>query len=105
LWVENTTSTVWEATVLSPNWKTTFSDDYNYTDSLIEIATYPPIYHLLKACCFMLIIMIVAEVCARVKPNLTPRGVPVVITTSVVGSGLLVILADWGFSQLWLLRH
>jgi hypothetical protein len=42
---------------------------------------------------------------ARMQPNLTPRGVPSVITFSVVMSGLMVILADWGFSQFWLLRE
>jgi hypothetical protein len=36
---------------------------------------------------------------------LTPKDVPKVITTSVVGGSLLVIFADWGFSQLLLKRH
>jgi len=98
-------ATVWDAISTTVAWgdvRTTFSD--SFLDVVIELATYPPIYHLLKAQVFMSIIMIVAEVCARVRPNLTPRGVPLVITSSVVLAGLLVILADWAFSQLWLLR-
>ena len=74
-------------------------------DTFVEIATYPPVYHLMKAKVFILIIMVVAETISRMRPDLTPRSVPSVITFSVVTAGLLVILADWGFSQLWLLRH
>jgi ABC-type nitrate/sulfonate/bicarbonate transport system ATPase subunit/ABC-type transporter Mla maintaining outer membrane lipid asymmetry permease subunit MlaE len=76
-----------------------------YLDAMVELFTWPPIYHLVKAMAFIWIIMAVAESCARYRPNLTPRGVPAVITSSVVIGGLLVILADWGFSQLWLLRR
>lgn len=72
----------------------------------IELVTYPPIYHFLKAEVYIVIILGVAEWIARFyKPNLTPRGVPSVITLSVVVSGLLVIMADWGFSQLLMLRQ
>jgi len=75
-------------------------------DTLIEIVTYPPIYHVFKAVTFMVIIVGTAEICARYRyANVTPRHVPAVITTSVVTAGLLVILADWWFSQLWLKRH
>mmetsp|Transcript_7945 Transcript_7945/g.15680 ORF Transcript_7945/g.15680 Transcript_7945/m.15680 type:complete len:320 (+) Transcript_7945:1001-1960(+) len=75
-------------------------------DTVIELATYPPIYHFIKAETYILIIIGVAEWSGRYyKPNLTPRGVPSVITLSVVMSGLLVILADWGFSQLLMLRE
>lgn len=77
-----------------------------WIDTVIELATYPPIYHFIKAEIYILIIIGVAEWSGRYyKPNLTPRGVPSVITLSVVLSGLLVILADWGFSQLLLLRE
>lgn len=70
----------------------------------VEIATWPPVFHWLKATVYILIILGVAETCARIQPNLTPRHVPHVITSAVVISSLLVIVADWGFSQLWLLR-
>jgi ABC-type transporter Mla maintaining outer membrane lipid asymmetry permease subunit MlaE len=83
----------------------TYTKSPRWVDTWIELMTYPPIYHLLKAKVFIVIIMTVAEVVARSQPNLTPRGVPAVITLSVVMAGLLVILADWGFSQLWLLRN
>jgi len=77
-----------------------------WKDTVIELMTYPPIYHVLKAEVYICIILGVAEWVSRwYKPNLTPRGVPSVITLSVVLSGLLVILADWGFSQLLMLRQ
>jgi len=100
---ENSTSTVLDAVWFNADYHTTFSD--NYRDTMIEIATYPVVYHLFKAVTFMLITMAVAETCARIRPNLTPRGVPSVITSSVVTAGLMVILADWAFSRLWLKRH
>ena len=53
----------------------------------------------------MTVIMGVAEVAARWNSELSTRGVPKVITSSVVGGSLLVIFADWGFSQLLLKRH
>lgn len=83
--------------------RATFSD--TYWAAFIEIVTHPVCFHLIKAVVFMSIIMGVAEVAARRKADLTPRGVPKVITTSVVGGSLLVIFADWGFSQLLLKRH
>mmetsp|Transcript_38986 Transcript_38986/g.71467 ORF Transcript_38986/g.71467 Transcript_38986/m.71467 type:complete len:538 (-) Transcript_38986:61-1674(-) len=81
----------------------TFSD--TYLDAFIEITTHPVCFHFIKSVVFMTIIMCVAEFSARRKADLTPRGVPKVITTSVVGGSLLVIFADWGFSQLLLKRH
>jgi ABC-type nitrate/sulfonate/bicarbonate transport system ATPase subunit/ABC-type transporter Mla maintaining outer membrane lipid asymmetry permease subunit MlaE len=83
----------------------TYSKQPSWVDTVIELVTYPPIYHMLKSLTFILIIMLVAETVARLsQSNLTPRKVPSVITGSVVASGLLVILADWAFSQLWLMR-
>eukprot|EP00986_Skeletonema_menzelii_P018688 scaffold26679_cov171-Skeletonema_menzelii.AAC.4 len=81
----------------------TFSDAY--LDAMIEITTHPAFFHLIKSVTFIAIIMAVSEVSARRKSDLTPRGVPKVITTSVVVGSLLVIFADWGFSQLLLKRH
>mmetsp|Transcript_33909 Transcript_33909/g.72298 ORF Transcript_33909/g.72298 Transcript_33909/m.72298 type:complete len:609 (+) Transcript_33909:163-1989(+) len=74
-------------------------------DALVEVSTHPVCFHFIKSLVFMAIIMGVAEFSARRKADLTPRGVPKVITTSVVGGSLLVIFADWGFSQLLLKRH
>lgn len=81
----------------------TFSMDF--VDALIEITTHPVCFLVIKSVVFMTIIMCVAEVASRRKADLTPRDVPKVITTSVVGGSLLVIFADWGFSQLLLKRH
>jgi ABC-type transporter Mla maintaining outer membrane lipid asymmetry ATPase subunit MlaF/ABC-type transporter Mla maintaining outer membrane lipid asymmetry permease subunit MlaE len=75
-----------------------------WTDAVIEILTYPIVYHVMKAVAFLTIIMGVAELCARSRPNLASRGVPGVITSAVVLAGLMVILADWAFSRLWLQR-
>lgn len=85
----------------------TYPQRYNgWIETILEITTYPIIFHAIKAIVFIIIILGVAEGTAQWwKSHLTPRGVPVVITTSVVCSGLLVILADWGFSQMWLLRY
>lgn len=77
----------------------------SYVDAFVEVATHPVCFHLVKSVVFMTIIMGVAEISARRKADLTPRDVPKVITTSVVGGSLLVIFADWGFSQLLLKRH
>jgi ABC-type nitrate/sulfonate/bicarbonate transport system ATPase subunit/ABC-type transporter Mla maintaining outer membrane lipid asymmetry permease subunit MlaE len=101
LWEENTPSNVWTA-ISTLDVRSTNSN--TYWNGGIEIVTYPPIFHWIKAQVFIVIIMLVAELCARWKPNLTPRGVPFVITSAVVLSGLLVIMVDWGFSQLLLLR-
>jgi len=76
----------------------------SYQDALIEFLTYPLFYFFIKSVTFMFIVMVVAETVAR-RPYLTPRGVPGVITFSVVIGSLLIIVADWGFSQLLLLRY
>ncbi len=81
----------------------TFSD--SYVDTIIEIITHPFFFLLLKSLTFITIIVAVSEIEARRKADLTPRGVPKVITTSVVVGSLLVIFADWGFSQLLLKRE
>lgn len=81
----------------------TFSDAF--ADAVIEITTHPVFFHLIKSLTFITIIMAVSEVSARRKTELTPRGVPKVITTSVVAGSLIVIFADWAFSQLLLMRH
>ena len=80
--------------------RTTFSD--SYWDSFIEISTYPPCFLFAKASIFIFIILMVAETVARWRQDLTSRGVPGVITASVVLGSLFVIVADWGFSQLLL---
>ena len=73
-------------------------------DASIEVATYPPVFLVLKATTYGVLVLLTAEVAARRHPDLTPRGVPYVITTAVVAASLLVIVADWGFSQLLLQR-
>ena len=106
LWMSESTNggglyTVKDA-ILSLDLRCTYSE--NYADSLIEIFTYPPVYHLTKAVVFMTITMTVAELSARLWPHLSPRHVPDVITFAIVTSSLMVIIADWVFSQLWLQR-
>ncbi|CAB9511525.1 binding protein MetN [Seminavis robusta] len=82
----------------------TASRESIWLSALIELTTYPPVFHIWKSVTFMCILMGVAETIARLQPNLTPRGVPGVITSSVVISSLLIIVADWGFSQWLILR-
>jgi len=72
--------------------------------ALVDITTYPPFFLLWKSTTFITIVLGVAETTARLQPDLTPRGVPGVITSSVVVASLLIILADWGFSQ-WLIQR
>jgi ABC-type transporter Mla maintaining outer membrane lipid asymmetry permease subunit MlaE len=96
-------STLMEAVYSFLDLRCTFSD--SYVDAMIEISTHPIIFHLIKSIVFMSIIMGVAEISARHDPNLTPRGVPKVITTSVVMGSLFIIFSDWAFSQLLLKRQ
>jgi len=81
----------------------TFSE--SYLDSLIEIVTYPPCYLFCKSIVFIVFIICVAEVSARIRNNVTPRVVPSIITTSVVVASLFCILVDWGFSRLLIMHH
>ncbi len=67
-----------------------------------SIWTWPPFCALYHSLGFMIIILLVAEIVARRKPDLQPRHVPKVVTWSVVFACVLIILADWGFSQILL---
>lgn len=69
----------------------------------LDVLVWPPMHHLLKSATFALIILGVAELIAR-RDALTPRGVPGAITAAVVTAGLLIITADFAFSQLLLLK-
>ncbi len=71
---------------------TTFSD--SYLDSVIEIATYPIVYHVVKSFTFLAIIMGVAEGCARARSNLTPRGVPRLVQSFNLISKSIVVHLD-----------
>jgi len=97
-----TCNSFWER-IVNLNLHCTFSD--SYWDTVVEVLTYPPIFLFVKSTTFILIILIVSEIAARIRPNLSAKNVPQVITSSVVMSSLLVIVFDWGFSQLWLLRQ
>ena len=98
-WVQSLSKSIFSCLDL----RSTFSE--KYSDALIEIATHPICFHLIKSVVFITIIMGVAEVASRRNAELTAKDVPKVITKSVVGGSLLVIFADWGFSQLLLKRH
>ena len=77
----------------------------SYTDAMVEILTYPPIFLFAKSIVFILLILGVSEASARLRSNVTPRKVPSIITSSVVIASLFCILADWAFSRLLLLRQ
>jgi hypothetical protein len=62
---------------------------------------YPPAVNAYRAFGFMVSTMVIAQLCAGVRRRLQPRHVPLVITTAVVTSCLVVICMDWFFSQLY----
>lgn len=63
---------------------------------------YPPFVSFYHSIVFMVLILAVAEITGRLRPNIQPRDVPRAITWAVVGASLAIIVADWGLSQ-WLL--
>jgi len=66
--------------------------------------SYPPYVLFYRSLVFMTITVVLAELCGRWNQLLQPRNVPTVITSAVVLSGLTIIFADWGFSQI-LIRY
>ena len=105
------------------SYRTTYSPN-NWYDTMIEVITYPFLFAIIKSIVFITIIICTAEGCTKYYNSynyyyhynsigtrnrqhhaLTHRDVPHVITTSVVVASLAIILADWGFSRLWLQRH
>ena len=62
---------------------------------------YPPAVNAYRSLGFMASTMLIAQLCAGVRRRLQPRHVPLVITTAVVTSCLVVICMDWFFSQLY----
>ena len=124
---ESSTSATLKSIFELDYYRTTFTPNSWY-DTMIEIITYPILFAIIKSIVFITIIICTAEVCTRYYNNynfychhhhhhpnnkaqtrqhhaLTHRDVPHVITTSVVMASLGIILADWGFSRLWLQRH
>lgn len=51
---------------------------------------------------FMAITLVVAEVAANIHKRLQPRHVPKTITWSVVIASLIILIADWGFTEIYL---
>ena len=66
-----------------------------------HLLKYPPLVNCYRALGFMASTMVIAQLCAGLKRRLQPRNVPLVITTAVVTSCLLVIFIDWFFSQMY----
>ena len=63
---------------------------------------FPPFVAFYHSLVFMFLILAVAEIVGRMRPTIQPRGVPQSITWAVVIASLLIIVADWGLSQLYL---
>ncbi|HLD17044.1 MAG TPA: ATP-binding cassette domain-containing protein [Coxiellaceae bacterium] len=61
---------------------------------------YPPIINAYRSIGFMIITLAVSEYFGRRNKNLQPRHVPRVITWSVVIASLLILIADWGFTEI-----
>ena len=70
---------------------------YNYSK---EFWHYPPIINAYRSLGFMIITLITAEYFGRRNKNLQPRHVPRIITWSVVVASLLILIADWGFTEI-----
>lgn len=66
-----------------------------------HLLKYPPLVNFYRSLGFMASTMVIAQLCAGLKRRLQPRNVPLVITTAVVTSCLLVIFIDWFFSQMY----
>lgn len=71
------------------------------TDSWV---TWPPMVNVYRSIAYIIVILLVGELCGRFKRDLDPQHVPKVITWCVVLSSLLIIFMDYGFNKL-LLMH
>mmetsp|Transcript_6039 Transcript_6039/g.8905 ORF Transcript_6039/g.8905 Transcript_6039/m.8905 type:complete len:539 (+) Transcript_6039:29-1645(+) len=71
--------------------------------AFINLLTWPPIFHIIKSLTFIGLIFSSSELFAR-RSRLSLRAVPHVITAAVVFSSLAIIIADFAFSQLFLLH-
>ena len=67
-------------------------------DSLWTFQPFVCFYHSIV---FMILILAIAEIAGRLRPDIQPRDVPRAITWAVVGASLAIIVADWGLAQ-WL---
>lgn len=63
--------------------------------------TFQPFVCFYHSIVFMVLILAIAEISGRLRPDIQPRGVPRAITWAVVGASLAIIVADWGLAQ-WL---
>ncbi|MDP7570553.1 MAG: ABC transporter permease, partial [Myxococcota bacterium] len=66
-----------------------------------SLGTFPPFVCFYHSLVFMFLILVVAEIAGRMRPNIQPRDVPKAITWAVVGASLAIIAADWGLSRLF----
>ncbi len=64
--------------------------------------SYPLVISIYRSLGFMIIILVVSEVAGYIRPKLQPRHVPKTITWSIVVASLLILLADWGFTEIYL---
>lgn len=71
----------------------------------IELATWPPLHHVLKSASFIALTLAAAELAARRDPDMPMRAVPRAITGAVVSSGVAIIVADWAWSRVLLQRE
>ena len=64
--------------------------------------SYPLLISLYRSLGFMAIILIVSEIAGRLRAHLQPRHVPKSITWSIVTASLLILLADWSFTEIYI---
>jgi ABC-type nitrate/sulfonate/bicarbonate transport system ATPase subunit len=71
----------------------------------IELVTWPLIHHVAKSASFVALALLAAELSARWDADMPTRAVPRAITNAVVGAGVAVIVADWGWSRVLIQRE
>ncbi len=81
----------------SAYWKAVIEKVFACEGSFIS---YLPFVNIYRSLGFMIVILVIAEICARYHKNLQPRDVPQAITWAVVIASLFIIILDWGFSQM-----
>ena len=62
---------------------------------------YAPFVSVYRALGFMTATMAIAQLCGTARRRAQPRHVPLLITWAVVLACLVVLVFDWGFSQLY----
>ena len=91
-----------DAHPLYPSLWVYFQDIWQSFIAFDDWISYAPFVVLYRSLGFMAIIIAVSEICGRSNKHLQPRHVPKAITWAVVIGSLLILIADWGFTEMTL---